>query len=465
MGVPGVLTLSDDGFVLELEGTLLSDRATRERVTRDRNPLPLARILGLVRRLDRPGREKVTLERCQLRGTEYSDIFVTRWAESYWPSCVCIGDWFEDDLPLTFDKAFVQMTSLHAWTALSGFERSWSVIEPRRTATQKYKRPRDRRARLDDGTILTLAFPLSRKYDGLYDREVMLTQATRFELEFPEPRKLDDMQADVYSLRNFVALGASRSVKVTQLVGYQRPQPADDPPIGREVEILYSHVGDADVAEAPHHHGMAFLLSDVDRRFEQHMRRWFRLRDELRLVLDLYFSTLHVSRGFMQTRFMNYVQAIEGYHRRRLARSMYSDTEFQAHRDVIVSSTPTNLRPLVRKALAPHVNEVNLAERLADVLLVSEDAGSSVLSSGQRSCKRFAMRVAEIRNIYAHVLDKPEPEPGELVTLTYQLKTLVEALLLHEVGFAPSAIDEMLRHSGKYELIEIMRAYERGRAA
>jgi hypothetical protein len=195
------------------------------------------------------------------------------------------------------------------------------------------------------------------------------------------------------------------------------------------------------------------------------MRQWFRLRDELRLVLDLYFSTLHVSRGFMQTRFMNYVQAIEGYHRRRLARLMYPETEFATHRDTIVASAPTNLRPLAKKALASHVNEVNLAERIADVLLVLEDAGSGVLTSGQRSCKRFAIRVAEIRNIYAHVLDKPEPKPGELVTLTYQVKTLVEALLLREVGFTPNTIDGMLRQSGKYELIEIMRAYERGRAA
>jgi len=259
IGVPGVLTLSDDGFVLELEGTLLTDRATREKVTRDRNPLPLARILGLVRRQSGPGREKITLERCQLRGTEYSDIFVTRWAESYWPSCVCIGDWFEDDLALAFDKAFIRMTSLHAWTGISGLGRTWGDVEPGQTTTQKYKRPRDRRARLEDGTILTLAFPLNRAPHGLYEREVTLTQATRFELEFPEARKLEDVQADVYSLRNFVALGASRSVKVTRLVGYQRPQPGDDPPIGREVEILYSHTGAADAPEAPHHHGMAFL--------------------------------------------------------------------------------------------------------------------------------------------------------------------------------------------------------------
>jgi ApeA N-terminal domain 1 len=210
---------------------------------------------------------------------------------------------------------------------------------------------------------------------------------------------------------------------------------------------------------------MAFLLSDIDRTFQRHLRNWFRLRYELGPVLDFYFSTLHVSAGFMQTRFMNYVQAIEGYHRRRLSRLMYPEGEFKAHRDAIVAGAPSNLRPLARKALAQHVNEVSLSERVADVLVELEGVATSVLTSGQRSCKRFAMRVAEIRNIYAHVLDKPEPEPGELVTLTYQVKTLVEALLLREVGFNLVQIDAMLKQTGKYELIEIMRAYERGRTA
>jgi hypothetical protein len=39
------------------------------------------------------------------------------------------------------------------------------------------------------------------------------------------------------------------------------------------------------------------------------------------------------------------------------------------------------------------------------------------------------MRVADVRNIYAHVLEKPEPKPGELRTLTNQIRALVEATI------------------------------------
>ncbi len=464
-GVPGVLTLSDTEYTLDLEGTLFTDRTLRERATRRHNPLPVRRVLGLVRHERGRGREKVTLERCQWRGHEYSDLLETVWAESFWPSTVCIGAWFENDLPLTFDKAFVELSSLHAWTALSGFERAWSDVAPRRTVVRKYRRPPNRRARLDDGTVLSLAFPLHQSAEGLYERTVKLTQATRFELEFPEPRTLEQLQTYVYSLRNLLTLAVDRSVRVTRLDGYQEAQPDDDPPIGREVEILYAHTENPDAADAPHHHGMVFLLSDIDARFEHHMRRWFQLRQELGLVLDLYFSTLHVSRVFVQTRFMNYVQALEGYHRRRLPRYLLAEDEFTAQRDAIVSSAPKATRRLARKALAPYANEVSLAERISDVLVLLEDAASAILASGERSAGRFSTRLAEIRNIYAHVLDKPEPALGELRTLTYQAKALLEVLLLKETGFDTQAIDTMLRQSGKYQLIEIMRAYERGRVS
>ncbi|HYZ75818.1 MAG TPA: HEPN domain-containing protein, partial [Gaiellaceae bacterium] len=70
----------------------------------------------------------------------------------------------------------------------------------------------------------------------------------------------------------------------------------------------------------------------------------------------------------------------------------------------------------------------------------------------------FARRAAEIRNIYAHNLTGEEPEQPELVVLTYQLKTLVEALFLHEIGFEPRAIDKMLRDARRYQLIRSMRA-------
>ncbi len=44
---------------------------------------------------------------------------------------------------------------------------------------------------------------------------------------------------------------------------------------------------------------------------------------------DLYFSTLHVEFMCLETKFINFAQAIEGYHRCRLNRTTYDDVTFR----------------------------------------------------------------------------------------------------------------------------------------
>ena len=194
------------------------------------------------------------------------------------------------DEDVAFDKVFVRLSSLHPWTAVSGFEPGWvAPVREGETATQTYTAPNDRTATLSDGTIVRLTFPLGYTSEGLYTSEVTLRQATRFEFDFTEPRPVGDVQRHVYSLRNLLTLAVGEAVKVTELFGYRKPVAGEVPPVGREVEILYQHVENPSAREVPHHHEMLLLLDDIDERFEEHMTRWFERVPELGRVLDLYF--------------------------------------------------------------------------------------------------------------------------------------------------------------------------------
>jgi hypothetical protein len=70
---------------------------------------------------------------------------------------------------------------------------------------------------------------------------------------------------------------------------------------------------------------------------------------------------------YLETRFMNLVQAIEGYHRRRLDRLAYDEQTFEAYRLEILNGLTGRVRKLVKKALR-HANEINLEQRISDVL-------------------------------------------------------------------------------------------------
>jgi hypothetical protein len=446
-GVPGTLRLSDEEFRLELEGTLLIDSALRERVSDYFAPVPLERVHG-----ESGDRRAVTLESCEFAGSSNDH-------ESYWPRIVCVGAWFSADEPLAFDKVFVRLSSLQAWSAVSGFEPKWAMIPPGEgeSITQTFTRPLDHRAELGDGTIIKLSFPLRERTEGLYTFEKTFTQATRLVFEFPEPRELEHVQRLVFTLRNFLTLAVGEAVRVTELVGYRKPLPTEQLPIGREAEILYQHLENPHARELPSHHHMVFLLPDIAERFEHHMVQWFDHAAELGRVLDLYFATLHVAFVYLETRFMNFAQAIEGYHRRRLNRLAYPEETFEAYEAAILEHLSGRPRRLAKKALK-YANEVKLEDRIRDVLTLLSEAGWSVLVAGRITAEDFARRAAQIRNIYAHNLVGEEPEHLELVVLTYQLKTLVEALFLHEIGFEDRAIDTMLRDARRYQLISSMRA-------
>ena len=459
--VRGTLTLSDDGFRLDLEGTL------HERPT-DQDPLTAlvdARLPNRVERIlgETTDREDLTLENCDLaaHGTHGRRDGGTTYSESYWPRVVCIGGLFEAGEELAFDKVFVRLSSLHPWTAVSGFDPMWQTLTAGedKPTIQTYSPPPPRSATLSDGTTIRLEFPLQEKTEGLYTFEKRFTQATRFVIDYPRPRAVRDVQQHVYTLRNFLTLAVGEAVKVTDLVGFRKPLPTESPPVGRQVEILYQHLENPRAREIPNHHGMVFLLDDLGDRFEEHMVRWFEHTPELGRVLDLYFSTLHLEFMYQETRFMNFAQAVEGYHRRRLNRTLYDEETFASRKEQILENVSGKTRELAKKALR-YANEVSLADRIKDVLDYLGEPATSIVLAGAAGTKLdadgFASRAANVRNVYAHNLEGEEPGSRELALLTHQLKSLVEALFLAELGFEPKVIDAKLKAARRYDLIRVI---------
>lgn len=152
---------------------------------------------------------------------------------------------------------------------------------------------------------------------------------------------------------------------------------------------------------------------------------------------------------------MNYVQAVEGYHRRRLNRTRYPPDVFERHKVAVLQDVHGEPRQLAKSALR-WANELSLERRILDVLDVLGEPGSRILNAGRRGVAptQFAQRTAQIRNAFAHAFETPKPEQDELTSLTLQLKALVEALLLREVKFDATQISAMLEHGNRYRMIQ-----------
>jgi hypothetical protein len=119
---------------------------------------------------------------------------------------------------------------------------------------------------------------------------------------------------------------------------------------------------------------------------------------------------------------------------------------------MILSDLTGKPRRLAKRALR-WANEVSLEERIRDVVARTGAAGAEIVRAGGTTAGEFAGTVAGIRNDMAHALDKPTPSGRELLRLSYQLKALIEAVLLIELGFSDERAREMLTHARRYRLI------------
>ncbi len=227
---------------------------------------------------------------------------------------------------------------------------------------------------------------------------------------------------------------------------------------------LHSHwIDNSRAQDALHHHGMVFLLEDLDDRFDERVREWFDAVGGLGRVIDHYFSTINSEFTFLETRFMNYVQAIEGYHRRRLDHPAMDETLFAELCDAIIAPLTGKRRKLAKKALK-HANEPSLEVRIKDVAEGLGPAGHAITGAGRVTIQAFAHRAAQIRNTYAHNLTAQMPDIYELALYTEQLKTLMESLLLSELGFDETRVHQLLVNARRIQLLRQISLDTRERA-
>jgi hypothetical protein len=190
-------------------------------------------------------------------------------------------------------------------------------------------------------------------------------------------------------------------------------------------------------------HRPLFTLSEDGVALEEILPRWLRAWPELELPLDLYFATMYAPFMYMETRFLNLVQAAEGYHRARFPQfvdppevhekrlaSIFEDIRDEAHREWL------------RGQLGEWSNEPRLRSRLRDLLELAKTQG---LAMTARDARRFVHDVKTSRDILSHGgLAGRRRATDDLFPLERQLARLLQACLTSELGVSPEVAKRII---------------------
>jgi len=425
--LPGTLSRSKrDGVSLALSGHFPSELVF--------NPLGVI-ILGE----DSFGKP-ITLYQAFLTQSEYPGADPAKGTSSYLANIAFLGCHFASIEDARFEEMSYRPSHLDDWFHLGGL----SLELQDRGFTAVYARPEQVVVASDDKLKILLGFEEVGPSIGGAMGHMSFEQHALFRIRAVRQEHLDFFLGVMDHIDRFLSLATMAPV-VPLSMKARASMSAEDGLSSREIELL---VAPYDADERPiNFFEMLVSYADVSSRLFPIMNKWLSLQTSLEPVLDLFFAvTCNPGASGIQT-FLNYVQALETYHIRIGSKEIDPPDLHAARMEEIIRAAPERHRAWLKEHLA-FSNSPTLAIRLRELIERMPELVCSMV--GDREI--FIRDVKRTRNYYTHYDPARQEEAktgGELVGLSRVLGSMLEAILLMEVGLSLEEIRDKQRHRRK----------------
>jgi ApeA N-terminal domain 1 len=394
--------------------------------------------------------KSITLSGCLAAGFRMGlPGFVSR---DYWIHLCFLSAHLTEE-QLQFKKIVVEYSRLIDWVRTSGLTMTWYENEPNKRQFN-YTLPEEIKAITTKGKV---SIDFSFHPEGDFFDEMHLRQSISIEIETDQEREFDDLQLRyIRPFQNFLTLATTKPNSIVSVQVYSRHisfEKSDGTGVVETpIEVIFPqrHLEEkSDKVLIPQY--MLFTLHDISD-FQDTVERWLNVSDELDSVCNLFFGIMYNSSMYLEQEFLNMVQAVESYHRRRMKNNVLPKSEHKARVRAILSEAPDEYRDWLKEILN-YSNEPRLKHRLSELF----DKVEIVLSSLISSKEEFSKKVADTRNYLTHYdlyLKDKAAKGGEIALLTAQLSFMLQACLLFELGFSQDKCAEVFRRNQGY--IQIM---------
>lgn len=385
----------------------------------------------------------ITLDNCQIVSGGFSSKRSGRAStlDIKW-QYMFIGHHFEEEIE--FDRLRATYPLLDHWSQISGVSYSGNLIENTPSTVSagdkfniNYEFPESLSADVDDFE-LKLLVNANFKTGDISGAEI--EESHYFDI-IPKDDKIgiESCLDRAGSLQDFLTLATGEEIRVSNLIGKLEAERGY-----HDVDIYFDSKHDFDVPDSIHPHKMAFTLDDIKNNFELSLQKWFGKYDQLEDTYNLYFSSIYNGRMSLNTQLLTLMQALEAYHRITSEDKYLLEEKYQGFYEEMVNNLPNDLPEdfeshLINGTLK-YANEYSLRKRIFDIIsqnkkifdnmeIVSEDAIS---------------KSVDTRNYLTHYDkdSKIETEGTELWNQVQMLRSIIEAVLLCEIGLPDEKISE-----------------------
>ncbi len=425
----GLLRASpDDDMTLSLAGHLateVGDTLTIRGRTRDREPVTLLDCM------------------CTSSPVRWNALHGTTQVQEFHIGTVLLGGRARDSRKTHFRFAAANFSSLPTFIGRRPFGYLKLVGDDDRR-TIGVERSSDTRVRHRDTEIVFSVFT----GEQWSPTAASLDTKGRFSFYSRTPRTLDEWNSEyLWPVATLVSLALGRACAIfewTVLVSapwWTYVKADKSPP---EIRVFRSKPltgPEGSTANSP-----LFTLADDGIDLAAMLPRWLEAYPEIRLPLELYFSTVFAPFMYLETRFLNLVQAAEGYHRVRF-RSCAEDPLVHLERLVSIYGSIESREHLrwLSQRIGNHSNEPSLRRRLVDLAGLARRQG---LKLNAKDAKGFALEVKNARDELSHGgLGERKAHRDDYIRMQRQLKLVLQACWLSELGLSDDVSARLLRRA------------------
>lgn len=351
------------------------------------------------------------------------------------------GIHFESLEGIKFSEISFHCSNLDEWTWTNGFD----IDDSENNVVKiEYKLPPPIKVNVNEDYELVLNPITSRPEICLVQNEAIIRQKIYVKIINRNLQSFEEHFKKIRHIRNFLSLGVGKAVGIIEIFGTVEVYNNEN---GEIVNFSKIRIYNSILQEYYHKKivfppNMLFNFRMIEKDFDKYLNNWENKKELLDEVFNLYFSTIYNPKMYYEQVFLNFMHAIESYHRKSTSNAKIEDSEHKIRIKSILESVDEEYRPWLKEKLC-FSNEPTLVARLREIINNEIPFISSIIDSNDD----FIKKIRDTRNYLTHFdksLKNKSATGIELIEINSKLKIIIEYYFLIEIGFEASIANDLI---------------------
>ena len=450
--VPGILYFSNEHIRLELLGSLREDnlRNLFRSMDSDRDTDDDRIILGI----SDEGEEFTILDALNTN-SKLSQGFTT---EIYSVNVFLVGGHFNSSSEIEFHSFSMYPTYFTKWKSEPKYNQSLLYSSGKLSNVNSIEFiQNDRFSFYVEKNKLTIEEAYRTQFTGDIFESLGWKYKGGFKIEPDEFKSFEWMNKILFQLRDLYSLFVGYPTYLENITFYGELDTSlsQEQPTRQSYDLFFKQ-RNVNIREKFGWSDVLLNHNDISDKFSDIINNWFLKEDVLKTVVDIHISDYYID-SYLDTKFLNSVQALEIYHRRVSKGTLIKSDDFEKYSkktlDFVKENASIDFAEKIEGMLL-HGNEYSLSKRLREIINSLDSETKAYLFGNSKKKDKFIQQLVDTRNYRTHY-DEAEKkhiikDHKMLYFAIQRLKAIITIILFKELGVPEDILLKKIKQSKQF---------------